>query len=270
MIAAMFCSGIIRLCTAHPFNMIQDDTVYHVDRIIPCIDTEAVAHAIPICFHISMFGFSKSCTTKPPPFLETFWELYDEIFKDGFITCGDPIFIQQPAEILDGVRDAEDNVVGPLFPASQPGEKALFCQSLGYVKGMARVTTLLVILHLAWKKGYNLDKSPKLKASVCRIWALNNSHGSKREIALQNLKISSRGSIRKAPNVITILYMVKTLASNGDTDSSSFLKTWNQRASKVHQVVGKKAVSLKMFLDAPDAVCMSIVDFKRAHMENIL
>ena len=132
-------------------------------------------------------------------------------------------------------------------------------QSIGYVKGMARICTILMILHISWKRGYVLaTQLPKLHVSVLRVWVLHNALGSKRDIALQNLKISSRGSIRKAPNVITILFMCKSLAASGDTDSSSFLKAWNQRASRSHQVMGKKAVSLKMFLEAPDEVLWTV------------
>ena len=55
-----------------------------------------------------------------------------------------------------------------------------------------------------------------------------------------NMKISVRGSIRKANNVIQIVMMLKNLQQHGWNDTSKFIKTWNLKSGKAHTIVDKK------------------------------
>jgi hypothetical protein len=112
------------------------------------------------------------------------------------------------------------------------------------------------MLHLCYEDRVELkDIHPALFNSILRIYAYHTPKSSKREEALSNMMISCRGSIRKAPNIVTIAKMTRTLKAFGDEDYASFLKTWNARAPKAHQVTGSKAVGLKLILEcAPNEV----------------
>ena len=231
----------------------QDDTIYHHKLVIPAVDEEKRSEVGCICFHIAALGYCESCTTKPPPFEDVADELVDEIFKDGFVTSGDPLLVQQPPELKPTAENPNGIGFEKLWDGDQNG--TLPPHSLGYVKGMARSCTILTILHLAHSHSHDLGNlHPKLYTSCLRVWAVHSPESSKRCIALKNAKLSARGSIRKPPNVITILFMGKRLADCGDTDFPAFLKAFNQQSSRAHQVVGKKAMALKLLLNAPSEV----------------
>ena len=192
--------------------------IYHHDRMIPSVDPEMRAGSTPLCFHLIAFGFSKECTTKPAPFHETAIELMEEIVKDGFVTASDPLIVHQPVELLQPRYDDDLRLLSEeiRWTPSAPTEPVLNTMSLGYVKGMARVCTVLSLIHHSWKRGYDLEaRHPKLFTSLLRVWAIHTACSSKRELALTNMKLSTRGSIRKPPNVVTILYMCMNLAEAG-------------------------------------------------------
>ena len=62
-------------------------------------------------------------------------------------------------------------------------------------------------------------------------------------------KIDARGSIRKAPNVISWTISFDKLRLVGDKDAGAIIKAWNTESSKHHQIVGAKAQALKNVLN---------------------
>lgn len=229
---------------------LQDDVPYHKSSIIPACDPEVIGQQPPRCFHIAAFGFDSECTSKSAPFEDVCTDIMEEILKDGFVTSGDPLIVQQPVEYMNGELKLD-----VLWKPDEQGVSVLHTQSLGYIKGMARVSTILALLYTCWDKNYDIEaRHPKMYTSVLRVWALHAPASSKREIALANMKLSARGSIRRAPNVITILFMVQKLKTSGDSDFASFLKIWNMRSARSHHVLGKKAQALKLLIEAPPKV----------------
>ena len=106
------------------------------------------------------------------------------------------------------------------------------------------------MLHVSFTRCIDLSSAhPKLYTSLLRIHAHHVPQSSKREEALANMAISCRGSIRKAANIVTTAKMSTTLWALGDTDYVSFIKMWNSRASRSHQIVGQKAIGLKLLLE---------------------
>ena len=68
------------------------------------------------------------------------------------------------------------------------------------------------------------------------------------------MKISRQSSVRKATNTIQMVFMVKKLVGFGLTDHGSFTKRWNSMSSRQFQIVGKRAVSMKLlFEETPQA-----------------
>ena len=53
-------------------------------------------------------------------------------------------------------------------------------------------------------------------------------------------KMNARGSIRKAPNVITWAISLNKLSQVGDKDAGVIIKAWNQMASGQQKLVGAR------------------------------
>ena len=60
--------------------------------------------------------------------------------------------------------------------------------------------------------------------------------------------MDARGSIRKAPNVISWTSSFDKLRAAGDKDAATIIRAWNSESSKSHQIVGPKAQALKNVL----------------------
>ena len=113
-----------------------DDVSYHHETRIPFYplrrrDGNAIALYSP---HHSL-GVRQGCFNEGSPGRQLFLELMEWILQDGFKTANEPLLFTQPDELahtgLDPVEFAKD----------QP--HPLATASLGYVKGFARVATIL-------------------------------------------------------------------------------------------------------------------------------
>ena len=101
---------------------------------------------------------------------------------------------------------------------------------------------------------------PKLWASTRRIYAKLTVWNNLRDQIFHRNKIESRGSIRKAPNVITWALSLDKLRQAGDKDAGVIIKAWNNKASRQQQLGGGKAQALKNVLDLmPQEVFTEIV-----------
>ncbi|CAK9028727.1 unnamed protein product [Durusdinium trenchii] len=129
-------------------------------------------------------------------------------------------------------------------------------------------TTLLMLLHRCKALGLN-GSSPGLAplwSSVTRIWVHCMESSNRIDEALTNMKLSSRGSLRKANNLIQLVFMLQNLKSLGLSDSSAFVQRWNKMSSKTFQIVGRKASALKLLLEqTPQSVLTLILDHVNMH-----
>ena len=66
-------------------------------------------------------------------------------------------------------------------------------------------------------------------------WVCHLKQPTKEDEALVNLKLSLRGSLRKAANVVQMAAMIRKLLAEGQTDFNSFLRRWNQQTVAAHQ-----------------------------------
>ena len=201
--------------------------------------------------HVGALGFLAMHSTKPEPLESVCLELNAEILKDGFVTDGDPLIL---AGSIEHVK-----LSVPWPPES--GGLPLAAFSASYIKGMARCCTLLALLHLCKVDGVEIkDVHPKLWSSCCLIAATHRPHADRRSEALENFKLSCRGSIRKPPNVITFVGTVFNLGLTEEKDFTSFAKDWNKASSKQFQITGQKAMTLKLMVTtAPRNVVDSIL-----------
>ena len=179
---------------------------------------------------------------RPYPSIDVFCQLVENIMADGLETSSEPLLVIQPDELVD-------NNVEMSWPGLPAHEAPLKGFSIGYTKGMARMCTALSLLHWIWENGIDIKEGyPELYESFRAVHIHHTKQATKMDEAIDNMKISCRGSIRKAPNVLQIAVMSQRLHSYGYTDFSVFVRKWNASCPRASQILGKKALALKMLL----------------------
>ena len=227
------------------------DICYHHEQVVPSVLEDELAQSPPHAIHVSSFSWSDGCGVKPPPGRDLALNLMAMFVKDGFITSGDVILMAQPLAV-EKAADELSSLWG--------SESALKPFSLGYLKGRARLTSLLALLFSVFEEEVSLEdmKSfcPKFFDSISVIWVQHMRQNSKEDEVLCNLKLSTRGSLRKAANLIQIAFMVRRLLASGGTDYTTFLRKYNQQSVAAHQLRGRKQTALKLlFESAPKEHC---------------
>jgi hypothetical protein len=217
----------------------QDDTSYHHKKRMEPTSEKDWSHTLPTCLHLVSFGFEKGCSLKPFPGTEIWMLLTDQYLADGFCSNSEPLLVVQSVQVSHPSWKVFWNDTDPM-PSF----------SLGYVKGMARMSSLFALLHFCWVEGLKVKEChPVLYESVLRIWAHHVEHVNKVDEALHTMKMSSKGSIRKAVNVIQAAVMIQNLFAYGLTDFGAFVRKWNQSAARAFQITGKRATSLKYLFE---------------------
>ncbi|CAL1146424.1 unnamed protein product [Cladocopium goreaui] len=234
----------------------RPDICYHHDQVVPSVLEDELAQSPPLAIHVSSFSWTDGCGVKPAPGRDLALGLMAMYLKDGFITSGDVILMAQPLAVekaagLPSLWGSEESALKPF--------------SLGYLKGRARLTSLFALLLSVFEEEVSLDdlKSfcPKLFDSVSVIWVQHMRQNSKEDEVLCNLKLSTRGSLRKAANLIQIAFMVRRLLASGGTDYTTFLRKYNQQSVAAHQLRGRKQTALKLlFESAPKDVLDEILN----------
>ena len=135
---------------------------------------------------------------KEYPSIETFTELVGEYLQDGFITASDLLIL---SEVILAMKDPCDAVVSdvnePILPFS-----------IGYVKGMTRSCSMLSLLYFLFCANVNIfSRLPVLYVSTLKVFGHAKPHGNKVDEAFENMKLSLRGDIRRAVNLIQLAMM---------------------------------------------------------------
>ena len=88
--------------------------------------------------------------------------------------------------------------------------------------------TRLLILNHTPQDGCSLERyHPKLYASTRRIYAKLVVWNNLRDQIFHRNKIDARGSIRKAPYVISWTTSLDKLREAGDKDAATIIRAWN-------------------------------------------
>ncbi len=228
-----------------------DDTTYTLTRTLPAVDEEELGNLAPLTVPVACLGWERWVSLKSPIGETVCMELTHEIVTDGFITMGDPLLVLQPEEGVSAPYGTIDGTTDGL---------GLF--SLGYVKGHARVTTITAMLLLIHADDIDLKtKHPKLFTSLLRVKVHHRPQSSRVQWGLKNCKLSCRGAIRRAPNVITFASMMFKIYKGGNQQYAEFVKEWNRTSARTHQLIGSRAVTLKLLLEsAPTSVIEHLVN----------
>lgn len=91
--------------------------------------------------------------------------------------------------------------------------------------------------------------APKLFRSMWSIAAHVVTVPSKREELLANFRVSTRGSLRKAPTIMQWVQSLLTLRSCGETDGPGVIRKYNAENPKSSHLVGGKATAVKNLLE---------------------
>ena len=205
----------------------RSDLDYH-GPTLPDMDTET-----KFILRLCDLGIMPECSPKPDPQLCTALELLDEYLRHTFITSTDVLQLFQ----------------GPVSNDNDPK----FCAH--YLKGMARATTILFVAHSLWVRNWDVSiLHPSLFRSMqhvhCRLGIIG---GDATAIALENGKLSARGSIRKEHNVICWLGVLRTLTKKG-ISPTNIIGEWNARCVKKAEIIGQKRSALLQLLAYPACV----------------
>ena len=194
--------------------------------------------------------------------MEAFKALTAQFYTDGFVSAGDPLLVVQSRE-----------------PASYQANETMWHSvaeplgtfSLGYLKGMARATSLLAMLHCLHKRGVDIAAELSLRPlheSGRVVYVLHTAQGTKMDEALQSMKISARGSIRKKTNIVQTVVMVRKLYQHGLTDFTVFVRRWNAMAASTDQIKGRKAAALKLLFEDPEALQLILAHVSKMGWDN--
>eukprot|EP00971_Amphidinium_carterae_P349454 6491024-Amphidinium_carterae.1 len=232
--------------------------------------------------HASYLGFEPSCSTKPFADAVVAKRLVMEFLKDGFQTEVEPLICVQPAELMRSTMKlfidattAQDikkyhhsesggqhfNLHGSystisklnFSPQDVAPDAPLSFLSLGYIKGLARSSTLhaLMVLFFQHVDMELREVAEGLASSLAAVKVYIDTVTSKQQQMLMNAKHSTRGSIRKATSTIHWVAQIRLVG----TDSSSTIGEWNKMAStKDQKLVGQKATAVLNVLTFPACV----------------
>ena len=106
----------------------------------------------------------------------------------------------------------------------------------------------------------NLDlesRLPTVHATITKIYGHCRVHNSKVDEALENMKLSFRGSIRRRTNLIQLAMIIEKLTKeHGLADFGDFLRRWNAMSTKQAAVTGKKKThALKHLFESTPKDC---------------
>ena len=193
--------------------------------------------------HISKLGIcAPLCSHKDPPGKLLSVPLMELIAEHGFKTANEPLLGTQP-EVL-----AHRGLVN-INPVSQNVPHPLASQSIGYIKGLGRTSTLMAFL--LYCKQHMIDLAamhPLFHQSLLTIYVWRYACDNKMEETLKNMKISCAGALRKPPHVVAIVSMSIKLMKEGMPDYQELIRRFNQGAPRQFKIQGQKASTMKILL----------------------
>ena len=138
----------------------KDDIAYHNDKNLTEVESEHdIAGHRPMCLHPAMFSFHEKSSLKGHPEGATCEKLCDQILIDGFVSSGDDLLVAplQQVTLVD---------FPSAFQNPTPTDPSMVAFSVGYVKGSARMSTLLAIISMVSDEELLLSEALVLKCSM--------------------------------------------------------------------------------------------------------
>ena len=183
-----------------------------------------------------------------PPERGTAKRLASELVKDGFVSSGKPVLIHLDNTLKVPTSDG----------MQAPWQGTLLPLSVAYIKGQARVMTLMcaVTCYLDHWAEATPDAQSMLINAACNIYCYNVDPGpSRRDKLFYNFTLASRGSIRRAPHVLAWVEALTKLKE----DPSVIVRKWNAMASTTQQLRGNKAMAVKTVIERMPSSVLSLL-----------
>jgi hypothetical protein len=221
----------------------QDTHKYVSSLDIPAISKDKLGQHTPSIYHMASFSFHEDASTKMPPGEHLTLALVAEYLTDGFLSSGEPLLLSVPPTPMPNS-----------FSDKWVTDGTFLVQGIGYVKGQARMLVLLAMMGLLIEDSVSGDTVKQvhetLYQSVRAIYAHKLVFADKEAEIFENFKLSQRGEIRRAPNVITWVFTLMELGKKYQlTDIGAVLRKWNNMASKSAQLLGGKSQSVKNIME---------------------
>ena len=234
----------------HLWNLFEEasDTLYHHDADLPVVSEVDLASTQPLTVHVACLGFLAEQSPKPAGGHEATKVMMEMIVKGGFQTGGEPLLVLRSHQ-PDMCKDL------PIPWSSEcPFGTPLPMFGLSYLKGLRRVTSLMMILHYCKVNGVDIKKNlPELFESVVKIRVHHVAQSSLAEETFSCMKISAKGSMRRACNVVEMVVMIRNL----HMDVNAFARKWNASMAATFHIQGKRLMSLRLLLEkAPQDSCV--------------
>ena len=181
--------------------------------------------------HITMLSHEVAASTKGYPFASVCCELAEDFLVHGFLTEAQPLLLWTT-------------------PADREASQQSF--KVRYVKGMARCSSLLLLLAIIMEENVDLSEMfPDLFHSIQMIHVLFESHADLASVAIANAHASNRGAIRATHDIMTWVCKLRKLEAGGSYQPSEVLERFNAKATGKASVSGNKRTAALNLLQSP-------------------
>ncbi|CAK9007782.1 unnamed protein product [Durusdinium trenchii] len=225
------------------------------------LEEQSLTKSQPIALPLGAFSYDPTSSLKPDADHALVLKLSQLILKHGFITSTEPLLVTCPAELYQmaqqlGLKKPWQEVGGELLP-----------HSVGFVKGKARMHTLLMLLAICLDNKINLDVAHSTLAQSLRSVHCHVVQGtSKVAEVIHNFVTSIRGELRKGPTIMVWVQTLQTLRAHGEDDSQAVIKRFNATVPKENQLLGQKAAAVKNLLDVFPDQALALI---REHVQQL-
>ena len=217
------------------------DTFYHIESALPVVAESDMASTQPLTVHVACLGFLAQQSPKPACGHEGTKVMLEMILKNGFQTGSEPLMVlrtHEPSECKELPTPWGDGGSGHISP--------LPMFSLSFLKGLRRTSSLMMILHYCMVNKISVAANlTELFETTTRIKVHHVAQACLAEETFQCMRISAKGSMRKACNVLDMVVMIKKM----DMDVNAFARKWNSGMAATFHVQGKRLMSLRLLLE---------------------
>ena len=188
--------------------------------------------------HITMLSYHPDRSTKGLPFRSVCRDLAEEFLTHGFLTEVEPLLLWTTASDRSWIQTNF---------------------TVRYVKGMARSSTLLMVLAMMQAEQVDIPALfQEFFHSINMIHVVFENHCDMASVAIANAHHSNRGSIRAPHDIMTWVMKLRLLErADGHNNPSAILERFNANATSKGKVGGNKRMSALALLQT---ACKNGVD----------
>ena len=217
----------------------------HIKNDLQSVSEQNRNEATVYKLHPAMLDFREQCTDRELPDADTAIKLADEYLTNSLMTAGDELLVDgSPSRIR------RSGIAAPWVKMYDDPENYISAFGIGYEKGARRMSTLHCLLTLCLDDNVDLHVvHPGLARSLSSISCVYLYRATLIDRVFGAFRASVRGSIRKAPNVVSWVMFLNKAKDKGSSDSSALVRRWNSQATKAATIQGPKAQAVKNMLE---------------------